>query len=53
MPGTPHLIQTGDQEWVTAIKYINASGWAIPTTIIFKGKVPMQGWFEDSCLPGD
>ena len=53
MPGTPHLIQPGDREWVTAIECINASGWVIPTTIIFKGKVHIQGWYEDSCLPGD
>lgn len=43
MPGKPHLIQPGNQEWVTAIKYINMSGWAILTTIIFKGKVYIKG----------
>ena len=43
MPGKPHLIQPGNQEWVTAIECINTSGWAIPTTIIFKGKVYIKG----------
>ena len=53
MPGKPHLIQPGNQEWVTAIECINASGWAIPTTIIFKGKVHIKGWYQDGRLPGD
>lgn len=53
MPGKPHLIQPGNREWVTAIECINASGWAIPTTIIFKEKVHIKGWYEDGRLPGD
>jgi hypothetical protein len=38
MPGKPHLIQPGNQEWVTMIKYVNATGWVLPSCIIFKGR---------------
>ena len=46
MPGKPNLIQPGKREWVTTIKCINATGWSIPSTIIFKGKVHIEGWFS-------
>lgn len=53
MPGKPHLVQPGNREWVTAIECINASGRAIPTTIIPKGKVYIEGWYQESRLPDD
>jgi hypothetical protein len=53
MPGKPWLIQPGDREWVTTIECINARGFSLPTTIIFKGKVPIQGWYEEYGLPGN
>jgi hypothetical protein len=53
MPGKPHLIQPGNREWVTTIECVNAIGWSIPSTIIFKGKVHIEGWFDEILLPGD
>jgi hypothetical protein len=45
MPGKPHLIQPGNQEWVTIIKYVNTTSWVLPSCIIFKGKVHIKGWY--------
>lgn len=53
IPGKPHLIQPGNREWVTTIKYINSSGWSVPTCIIFKGKVHIEGWYAENRLPSD
>lgn len=53
MPGKPHLIQPGNREWVTTIECINTSGWIIPSTIIFKGKVHIEGWYQEGRLPED
>jgi hypothetical protein len=53
MPGKPWLIQPGNWEWVTTIEYINSRGWSVPTTIIFKGKVHIEGWFDETRIPGD
>ena len=52
MPGKPCLIQPGNQEWVTTIKCINTRGWPIPSTVIFKGKVHIEGWFDEGSIPG-
>jgi hypothetical protein len=49
--GRRSVLQQGDREWVTAIESINASGWALPPTLIFKGKLYNQAWFKD--LPQD
>jgi hypothetical protein len=51
MPGRPHLIQPGQREWVTTIECINTRGWSLPTCIIFKGRVHIEGWFEEIDLP--
>jgi hypothetical protein len=53
MLGKPHLIQPGQREWVTAIECIESEGYIVPPTIIFKGKVHTEGWFEELGLPGD
>jgi hypothetical protein len=53
MPGRPHLIQPGQREWVTTIECIGSTGFSVPTCIIFKGKVHIQGWFEELDLPRD
>jgi hypothetical protein len=53
MPGKPHLIQPGQREWVTAIECIRLKGYVVPLTIIFKGKVHLEGWFEELGLLGD
>jgi hypothetical protein len=49
--GRRPVLQPGNCEWVTAIKSISASGWALPPTLIFKGKQYNQAWFTD--LPPD
>ena len=49
--GWRSLLQPGNCEWVTAIEAISASGWALPPCIIFKGKVFIEGWFDN--VPGD
>lgn len=35
----------------TVAESINASGWALPLCVIFKGKAYIESWFGD--LPGD
>ena len=40
------VLQLGNREWVSTIESISASGWALPPTIIFKGKLYNQAWFE-------
>jgi hypothetical protein len=49
--GRRSLLQPGNREWVTAIECTNASGWALPPCVIFKGKVLIEGWFDN--LPID
>ena len=51
--GRASLIQPGNREWVTSIECINSTGWALPPCIIFKGKVHIEGWYQDSKLPYD
>lgn len=51
MVGRPFLVQPGNREWVTSIECINSRGWVLPPCIIFKGKVHIQGWYEDKALP--
>jgi hypothetical protein len=49
--GLRSLLQPGNREWVTTIKCINASGWVLPPTVIFKGRIYIKGWFDN--LPDD
>ena len=49
--GRRSCLQPGNREWVTVVECINASGWALPPCIIFKGKVYVEGWFDG--LPDD
>ena len=49
--GKHQVIQPGNHEWVTSIECISSTGWALPPCIIFKGKVHIQGWYEDSKIP--
>ncbi|RJE17767.1 Pogo transposable element, partial [Aspergillus sclerotialis] len=51
--GRRSLLQPGNREWVTSIECTNASGWALPPCLIFKGKVFVQSWFEGLALPND
>ena len=53
MAGKPFLVQPGNREWVTSIECINSNGWALPPCIIFKGKVHIEGWYQDEALPHD
>ncbi|EIT76332.1 hypothetical protein AO1008_11411 [Aspergillus oryzae 100-8] len=43
----------GNREWVTAIECISSNGWALPSCIIFKGKVHMEAWYENDKIPSD
>ena len=45
--GRRSCLQPGNREWVTVIECINASGWVLSPCIIFKGKVYIEGWFND------
>ncbi|KAG2001081.1 hypothetical protein GB937_010526 [Aspergillus fischeri] len=49
----PFLIQPGNREWVTSIECINSTSWVLPPCIIFKGKVHIEGWYQDTALPAD
>jgi hypothetical protein len=51
--GKASLVQPGNREWVTSIECINSTGWALPPCIIFKGKVHIEGWYQDFKLPRD
>ena len=51
MTSQPFLIQPGNREWVTSIECINSTGWVLPPCIIFKGKVHIEGWYQDTALP--
>jgi predicted HTH domain antitoxin len=53
MLSQPFLIQPGNREWVTSIECINSTGWVLPPCIIFKGKVHIEGWYQDMALPAD
>jgi len=46
------ILQPGNREWVTAIEAICADGYILPPCVIFKGKVAIEGWFDDN-LPRD
>lgn len=49
--GRRSLLQPRNHAQVTTIECINASGWALPLCIIFKGKVLIESWFDG--LPED
>jgi hypothetical protein len=49
----PDLIQPGDREWVTVIQGICAAGYAIPPFIIYKGRVHISAWYEETDIPGN
>ncbi|CEL00931.1 hypothetical protein ASPCAL00523 [Aspergillus calidoustus] len=51
--GKPYIIQPGQREWVTSIECIGSTGFVVPPCIIFKGKVHIEGWFEELGLPAD
>ncbi|KAJ8225492.1 hypothetical protein LV156_009112, partial [Aspergillus fumigatus] len=51
--GKASVVQPGNREWVTSIECINSTGWVLPPCIIFKGKVHIEGWYEDIELPRD
>jgi hypothetical protein len=49
----PKKVQPGNREWVTAIKSINAEGWALPPFIIVAGQYHLSSWYRESNLPAD
>ena len=51
--GRPLVNQPGNRHWVTVIEGINASGWALPPTVIFEGKVHQSTWYCTTEVPGN
>ncbi len=51
--GKPPQLQPGDREWVTAIETINAGGWYLPPMVIFKARVHLSTWYEDTGAPSN
>lgn len=49
--GRPKVVQPGDRNWVTVIEGVNATGWALPSTIIFEGKVHQSTWYRTGIPP--
>jgi hypothetical protein len=49
--GRAVTVQPGDRKWVTTIKGVSASGWAIPPFIILSGKLHQASWYQG--LPAD
>ena len=49
----PNLIQPGDREWVTVVQSICAAGYATPPFIIYKGRVHISAWYEETSIPYD
>ena len=50
--GRPKVKQPGNRNFVTVIEGINATGWALPPTIIFEGKVHQSSWYRTG-IPSD
>ena len=38
-------IQPRNREWITAVECISAAGWALPSILIFAGKVHISTWY--------
>ena len=49
----PELIQPGDREWVTVVQSICAAGYATPPFIIYKGRVHISAWYQETDIPRD
>ncbi|KAM4064167.1 DDE superfamily endonuclease [Hirsutella rhossiliensis] len=49
--GRPKVVQPGDRNWVTVIEGVNVTGWALPSTIIFEGKVHQSTWYRTGIPP--
>ncbi|KAH3942624.1 hypothetical protein HBH98_256080 [Parastagonospora nodorum] len=49
--GRPKTVQQGNREWTTVIQGVNATGWAIPPFIIFKGRHHLSAWYKEEDLP--
>lgn len=47
----PDLVQPGDREWVTVIQSICAAGYTTPPFIIYKGRVHLSAWYEETDIP--
>jgi DDE superfamily endonuclease len=50
--GRPTVTQPGNRAFVIVIEGINASGWALPPTVIFEGKVHQSTWYRTE-IPDD
>jgi hypothetical protein len=44
----PELVQPGNREWVKVIQSICAARYAIPPFIIYKGRVHISAWYQET-----
>ena len=49
----PRTIQPGNREWATVIQGICATGWAVPSYVVVKGKYHLLPWYENGQFPKD
>jgi hypothetical protein len=46
-PGKQNKLQSGNCKWVMLVQDIGATGYIIPSFLIFAGKVLISSWFND------
>jgi hypothetical protein len=51
--GKPRTKQPGNREWVTVIQGVCATGWAVPSYVVVKGKYHLLSWYQNGQFPKD
>ncbi|KFZ25170.1 hypothetical protein V502_00351, partial [Pseudogymnoascus sp. VKM F-4520 (FW-2644)] len=51
--GKPCTKQPGNREWVTVIQGVCATGWAVPSYVVVKGKYHLLPWYQNGQFPKD
>ncbi len=51
--GKPRTKQPGNREWVTVIQGVCATGWAVPSYVVVKGKYHLLPWYQNGQFPKD
>ncbi|KFZ24719.1 hypothetical protein V502_00815 [Pseudogymnoascus sp. VKM F-4520 (FW-2644)] len=51
--GKPRTKQPGNWEWVTVIQGVCATGWAVPSYVVVKGKYHLLPWYQNGQFPKD
>ncbi|KFY88377.1 hypothetical protein V500_06376 [Pseudogymnoascus sp. VKM F-4518 (FW-2643)] len=44
----PRTKQLGNREWVTVIQGVCATGWAVPSYVVVKGKYHLLPWYQNA-----